>query len=59
MAGSSILQCADPNSITQVRDSLHKTEKTADLQTIFIKENGHKNPHTGKAEDGWWCDVCK
>ncbi|KAG0693066.1 hypothetical protein DFH29DRAFT_881749 [Suillus ampliporus] len=34
--------------------ALKKDECTADLQTIFTKEKGHKNLHTGKSEDGRW-----
>ncbi|KAG1851982.1 hypothetical protein C8R48DRAFT_676238 [Suillus tomentosus] len=42
-----------------VRKSLKKDERTADLRLIFTEEKGHKNTHTGESEDGWWCNVCK
>ncbi|KAG1798503.1 uncharacterized protein HD556DRAFT_1305965 [Suillus plorans] len=42
-----------------VRKSLKKDERTADLWMIFTEEKGHKNTHTGESEDGWWCNVCK
>lgn len=42
-----------------VRKSLKKDERTADLRMIFTEEKGHKNAHTGESEDGWWCNICK
>ncbi|KAG2749562.1 hypothetical protein P692DRAFT_20708651, partial [Suillus brevipes Sb2] len=47
------------DSDRDARKCLKKDERTADLRTIFTEEKGHKNVHTGKSEDGWWCNVCK
>jgi len=47
------------NDDTQIRKSLKKDERTADLRTIFTEEKGHVNVHTGELEDGWWCEVCR
>ncbi|KAN0113659.1 hypothetical protein V8E52_007458, partial [Russula decolorans] len=36
-----------------------KTDCTADIRTIFNKEDEHVNPHTGAKEEGHICKVCR
>ncbi|KAF8234716.1 hypothetical protein L208DRAFT_1376783 [Tricholoma matsutake] len=31
---------------------------TANIQTIFEWEKEHKDPNTGKVQDGHWCKIC-
>ncbi|KAG1875360.1 hypothetical protein C8R48DRAFT_669625 [Suillus tomentosus] len=43
----------------QARQTSRRTDRTADLQTIFTEEKGHLNPDTRTPGDGWWCNICK
>ena len=36
-----------------------KTDRTADIRTIFAKEDDYVNPNTGAKEDGHICKVCR
>ena len=36
-----------------------KTDRTADIRTIFVKEDNHKDPKTGAKEEGHICKVCR
>lgn len=36
-----------------------KTDRTADIRTIFTKEDNYVNPNTGTKEDGHICNVCQ
>ena len=36
-----------------------KSDRTADIRTIFKHDKGHVNPDTGATEDGYWCTLCQ
>jgi hypothetical protein len=35
-----------------------KGDATADVRIIFRRDKEHKNPDTGKVQDGHWCKLC-
>jgi hypothetical protein len=36
-----------------------KSERTADVRTIFVKKDDYKDPHTGLVESGHVCTICQ
>jgi hypothetical protein len=43
----------------KARRTTRKTDRTADLRTIYTEELGRINKDTGIPEDGWWCNICR
>ncbi|KAL0958654.1 hypothetical protein HGRIS_014979 [Hohenbuehelia grisea] len=40
-------------------DQRPKQERTADVRTIFRRDENRINPDTGKVESGHWCSICE
>lgn len=36
-----------------------KQDRTADVRTIFQRDDEHKNVDTGAIEKGHWCKLCR
>ncbi|KAF8805039.1 hypothetical protein BYT27DRAFT_7213457 [Phlegmacium glaucopus] len=36
-----------------------KSDRTADIRTIFKRDKEYVNPETGATEDGHWCTLCQ
>jgi len=47
-----------PIDVSQANNRRSKAERTADVRTIFKRDDNCVNPDTGKIEKGHWCTIC-
>jgi hypothetical protein len=54
-----VLMPSGSTSSQQAASFRSKSDRTADVRTIFKRDEHHINVDTGKEETGHWCRVCK